>query len=134
MGRSGELPGKSGDLLGKSGKLPGPGNLDIALKIHKTVRSSGEVAGELPSVPPNLGNNMKPVGRIFRILEFGLPRAKAWKMLIFSLSTRKGSPESLPHEGVENVENSVKVRRGRREGDGTENVTTERPSSYWFCP
>ena len=30
---------------------------------------------------------------------------------------------------------SVKVRRGRREGDGTENVMTERPShARWFCP
>ena len=28
---------------------------------------------------------------------------------------------------------SVKVRRGRREGDGTENVMTERPShAHWF--
>ena len=30
---------------------------------------------------------------------------------------------------------SVKVRRGRREGDGTQNVMTERPShARWFCP
>ena len=30
---------------------------------------------------------------------------------------------------------SVKVRRGRQEGDGTENVMTERPShAHWFCP
>ena len=30
---------------------------------------------------------------------------------------------------------SVKVRRGRREGDGTENVMTDRPShARWFCP
>ena len=30
---------------------------------------------------------------------------------------------------------SVKVRRGRREGDGTENVMTERPShARWFFP
>ena len=30
---------------------------------------------------------------------------------------------------------SVKVRGGRREGDGTENVMTERPSyAHWFCP
>ena len=30
---------------------------------------------------------------------------------------------------------SVKVRRGRREGDGTENVMTERPShAQWFFP
>ena len=30
---------------------------------------------------------------------------------------------------------SVKVRRGRREGDGTENIMTERPShAHWFCP
>ena len=29
---------------------------------------------------------------------------------------------------------SVKVRRGRRGGDGTENVMTERPShAHWFC-
>ena len=30
---------------------------------------------------------------------------------------------------------SVNVRRGRQEGDGTENVMTERPShARWFCP
>ena len=30
---------------------------------------------------------------------------------------------------------SVKVRRGRRQGDGTESVMTERPShAHWFCP
>ena len=29
----------------------------------------------------------------------------------------------------------MKVRRGRREGDGTDNVMTERPShAHWVCP
>ena len=47
----------------------------------------------------------------------------------------QNSPQSSAPSGPFYLLKSVKVRRGRREGDGTENVMTERPShARWFCP
>ena len=51
--------------------------------------------------------------------------------LVRHCSRKARNSESLTPRA--RMEASVKVRRGRREGDGTENVMTERPSrARWF--